>query len=63
MIQTSTPASQNLYDDKAADTCASEGLTEEDQSFYDHIQPQLNKVIKEPSTQTIDFIVKYSQSL
>jgi hypothetical protein len=63
MTETSTTPLKNLYDKPAGDTCASEELTEEDQSFYEHIQPHLSKIIKDPSAQSVEFIVKYSRSL
>lgn len=63
MIKTSTPASRNLNNDKTGDTCGHEDLTEEDEAFYNHIQPQLNMIAKHPAIQTVEYIISYSRSL
>lgn len=62
MIETSTPASRNLCEKaKSEGLCASEDLPEEEQSFYNRIQTELNIIAKEPSSQTVEFILNYSQ--
>lgn len=62
MIETSTPASRNLCEKaKSEGICPAEDLTEEEQGFYNHIKPELNMIVKNPSSQTVDFIINYSQ--
>lgn len=61
MIETSTPASRNLCEKaKSEGICASEDLTEEEESFYNQLKPELSRIVKTPSSHTIDNIIKYS---
>lgn len=62
MIETSTPASRNLCEKAKSDgICASEDMTEEEQSFYDRIRPGLNMIVREPLVHTVENILNYSR--
>lgn len=63
MTETFTPFFHCLYNDKVEAGCSAEGLSEEDSTFYNSIHNGLDKLLKVPSTETIENILNYSNSL
>jgi hypothetical protein len=62
MTQTSTPDIKTNTDSAHAE-CAMEGLSEDDEQFYASIQNGLKNLIKQPSSASIEVILKHSKSL
>lgn len=60
MIQTSTPASGSV---NQVQNESLEGLSEEDESFYNSVRDGLNRLARQPRAETIEAILKYSKSL
>ncbi len=61
MAQTSTPVIKTA--NSIQDECAMESLSGDDEQFYASIQPRLKKLVKQPKSETIEAILKYSKSL
>lgn len=63
MIEISTPATNSVGSKTLKKgLCDSEELDEGEQAFYAAIKPDLNRLITEPLSQTIEKIKKYSAS-
>lgn len=63
MTETFTPFFHCLHNEKVEAGCSAEGLNEEDSTFYNSIQTGLDKLVKVPSSDTIENILNYSNSL
>jgi hypothetical protein len=63
MIEISTPATNSLTNKKAESSLLAEDLSEEEQSFYSSIKPDLNALTNNPADITISNILDYSKSL
>ncbi len=63
MTETFTPFFHCPLNEKVEAGCSAEGLNEEDSTFYNSIQTGLDKLVKVPSSDTIENILNYSSSL
>ncbi len=63
MIETSTSTTNSLQNDMMQNTGVTEDLGEEEQSFYDSIQQNLNTLVRTPGKDVIARILKHSKSV
>jgi hypothetical protein len=63
MIKTSTRPFNSLHTEIVKSSDTAEDLSEEEQSFYTFIKPDLNKINLKPNPALIDKILNYSRSL
>jgi hypothetical protein len=64
MIETFTQQNSELFHEKNnEEITAMKNLTEEEYAFYEQLKPALNSLIKNPSEESINRILKYAKSL
>ena len=63
MIETSTSTKNSLQNDMIQNAAIPEELGEEEQSFYNSIKQDLNKLVRTPGKDVIARILKYSKSV
>ncbi|MEO5910691.1 MAG: hypothetical protein ABIP95_07365 [Pelobium sp.] len=63
MIETSTPTTNSICNNETEIEEMNFKLSKEEIAFYESIQPALNKLVKQPSEQAIENILKFSKSL
>lgn len=63
MIKTSTRPLNSLHTEIVNSSDTAEDLSEEEQSFYTFIKPDLNKIALNPNRASINKILNYSKSL
>ena len=64
MIETFTQQNSELFDEQNnEEDAAMKNLTKEEHVFYEQLKPALNSLIKNPSEESINRILKYAKSL
>ena len=64
MIETFIQQNSELFDEQNnEEETAMKNFTNEEHLFYEQLKPALNKLIKNPSEESINRILKYSKSL
>ena len=63
MIKTSTSKTNSLQNNMTQKTAVTEDLGEEEQSFYNSIKQDLNKIVRTPGKIVITRILNYSKLL
>lgn len=61
MVKTSTPLNSVNFSSPIPAEQAVEQANHQDELFYDSIKPQLDKLIKDPSNETIEKILAYAR--
>lgn len=61
MTKTSTPNHIVNFPSTQAEEKTADETEQQEERFYNSIKPQLNELIREPSTGTIDKILAYSK--
>ena len=63
MLQTSTDSEFDLFPTEEIKHTSATVFNADDQIFYNSIKEELNKLSADPSSQTVENILKYSRSL
>lgn len=63
MIEISTPTSNSVCNNETDDEAMISNFSKSEVEFYESIKTPLNSLVKEPSKEAIDKILKFSKSL